>query len=224
MLETAERNTFLATPKPSHKKAQSSACPVLGHSSVRGIPSFCPSNSEPGACNPRFEAQNGRPRKHPGTTPGRSNSPKTDIRLTGFNMTGFRCPGAFFGRNFQTTDGTGQIFGPPENKDRPKKYPKITEWPRNRTGTGNRNRRNRFPRNRTWNRNRRLTVLQEPKPEPEPSSLLSCTETQRKKKPSLEEPPEPKTGTAQTVPPPNRNRTEPNRGHPEISSPKKSQY
>ena len=59
--------------------------------SVRGIPSFCPSNSEPGACNPCFEAQNGRPRKHPGTTPGRSNSPKTDIRPTGFNMTGFRC-------------------------------------------------------------------------------------------------------------------------------------
>ena len=33
----------------------------------------------------------------------------------------------------------------------------------------------------------------------------------------MEEPPEPKTGTAQTVPPPNRNRTEPNRGHPEIA-------
>ena len=31
---------------------------------------------------------------------------------------------------------------------------------------------------------------------------------------SLEEPPEPKTGTARTVPSPNRNRTEPNRGHP----------
>ena len=63
---------------------QSSACPVLGHFSVRGIPRLCPSNS---AC---FEVQNGRPRKHPGTTtPGRSNSPKTDIRPTGFNMTGF---------------------------------------------------------------------------------------------------------------------------------------
>ena len=32
--------------------------------------------------------------------------------------------------------------------------------------------------------------------------------------PSLEEPREPKTGTARTVPSPNRNRTEPNRGHP----------
>ena len=32
--------------------------------------------------------------------------------------------------------------------------------------------------------------------------------------PSFEEPPEPKTGTARTVPSPNRNRTEPNRGHP----------
>ena len=61
--------------------------------SVRGIPRLCPSNSEPAACNPCFEARNGRPRKHPGTTPGRSNSPKTDIRPTGFNMTGFRCPG-----------------------------------------------------------------------------------------------------------------------------------
>ena len=49
---------------------------------------------------------------------------------------------------------------------------------------------------------------QEPKPEPEPSSLLHCTETQEKD-PSLEEPREPKTGTA---PSPNRNRTEPNRG------------
>ena len=66
----------------------------LGPFSVRGIPSFCPSNSELRACNPCFEAQNGRPRKHPGTTPGRSNSPKIDIRPTGFNMTGFRCPGA----------------------------------------------------------------------------------------------------------------------------------
>ena len=62
-------------------------------------PFFCPRDSEllseqPGACNPCFEAQNGRPRKHRGT-PGRSNSPKTDIRPTGFNMTGFRCKGCF---------------------------------------------------------------------------------------------------------------------------------
>ena len=83
--------TKWATPKPSHNK-QSSACPVLGDLSIRGIPRLCPSNSEAGACNPCFEAQNGRPRKHPGTTPGRSNSPKIDIRPTGFNMTGFGCP------------------------------------------------------------------------------------------------------------------------------------
>ena len=54
---------------------------------------------------------------------------------------------------------------------------------------------------------------QEPKAEPEPPepffrnrnrnrpSLLNCTETQ--KNPSLEEPPEPKTGTVRTVTPPN---------------------
>ena len=36
------------------------------------------------------------------------------------------------------------------------------------------------------------------------------------KTPFLEEPPEPKTGTARTVPSPNRNRTEPNRGHPDL--------
>ena len=57
------------------------------------------------------------------------------------------------------------------------------------------------------------TVFQEPKPEPpEPSSLSLCAETH--KNPSLEEPQEPKTGAARTVPSPNRNRTEPNRGHP----------
>ena len=57
------------------------------------------------------------------------------------------------------------------------------------------------------------TVLQEPKPQPEPSSLLNCTET-HKNPLKLEEPPEPKSGTARPVPSPNRNRTEPNRGHP----------
>ena len=62
----------------------------LGPFSVRGIPRLRPSNSGPGACNPCFEAQNGRPRRLPGTTPGRANSAKSDIRPTGFNMTGFR--------------------------------------------------------------------------------------------------------------------------------------
>ena len=49
------------------------------------------SNSEPEPAIPCFE-QNGRPRprKPPEDIPGRSNSPKTDIRPTGFNMTGFR--------------------------------------------------------------------------------------------------------------------------------------
>ena len=59
-------------------------------------PFFCPRDSEAlsrGACNPCFEAQNGRLSKHPGTTPGRSHSPKIDIRPTDFNMTGFRYPG-----------------------------------------------------------------------------------------------------------------------------------
>ena len=63
-------------------------------------PFFCPRDSEAlseqfraKGLQPCFEAQNGRPRKHPGTSPGRPNSPKTDIRPTGFNMTGFRCPG-----------------------------------------------------------------------------------------------------------------------------------
>ena len=61
---------------------------------------------------------------------------------------------------------------------------------------------------------------QEPNAEPEPSSLLSCAETH--KNPPLEEPPEPKTGTARTVLSPTV--TEPNRtgatlfyGHPDFS-------
>ena len=48
---------LLATPKPSHNKPSHPPCPVLGNFSVRGIPSFCPSNSEARACNPCFEAQ-----------------------------------------------------------------------------------------------------------------------------------------------------------------------
>ena len=52
------------------------------------------------------------------------------------------------------------------------------------------------------------TVFQEPKPEPEPSFPVKLYLKQRKSR-FAEEPPEPKTGTARTVPPPNRNRTEP---------------
>ena len=71
----------------------------------------------------------------------------------------------------------------------------------------------------------RLTLSEKAEPQPpEPSSrnrnrnwnrsfLLICTE--RQKTLFAEEPPEPKTGTARTVPAPNRNRTEPNRGLPE---------
>ena len=58
------------------------------------------------------------------------------------------------------------------------------------------------------------TVFQEPQPEPEPclsvKTLLMYRETL-----SSEEPSEPKTGTARTVPCMNRYRTEPNRDHPE---------
>ena len=77
-------------------------------------------------------------------------------------------------------------------------------WPRNRTGTGTV--RTVFPGTERGT-GTAGTVFQEPKPEPEPFSLLKCTETH--KTPSFEEPPEPKTGTARTVPSPNRNRTEP---------------
>ena len=55
-----------------------------------------------------------------------------------------------------------------------------------------------FSRNRNRNRNRPF--------------LFNSIETQKNL--FTEEPPEPKTGTARTVPPPNRNRTEPNRGFP----------
>ena len=57
-------------------------------------------------------------------------------------------------------------------------------------------------RNRNRNRNRPF--------------LLDCAETQ--KTPFAMEPPEPKTGTARTVPHPNRNRTELNRGLPVIGA------
>ena len=58
---------------------------------------------------------------------------------------------------------------------------------------------NRFPQTENRNRNRPLCEI-----------VLKHTKT-----PSLEEPPDPKTATARTIPSPNRNRTEPNRGHPE---------
>ena len=52
----------------------------------------------------------------------------------------------------------------------------------------------------------------EPEPqEPRPVSVKMYRNTREPLSP--EEPPEPKTGTDGTVPPPNRNRTEPNRGH-----------
>ena len=66
-----------------------------------------------------------------------------------------------------------------------------------------------FSRNR--NRNR-WNNFQEPKPEPH-LSLLRCSK-HREKALSPEEPCKPKTGTAQTVPHPKRNRTEQPRGHP----------
>ena len=71
-------------------------------------------------------------------------------------------------------------------------------------GTGTR--RNRFPGTETGTG----TVLS-----------VKLYENTQKKKPSLEEPPEPKTGIARTVPSPNRNRTEPNRGHPGFATPRR---
>ena len=85
---------------------------------------------------------------------------------------------------------------------------------------------NRMAQEPNWNRKPELSepFSQKPKAEPEPPEpffrnrnrnrpfLLNCTETQKTF--FVEEPPEPKTGTARTVPPPNRNRTEPNRGLP----------
>ena len=68
-----------------------------------------------------------------------------------------------------------------------------------------------FFRNRSRNRNVG-TVFQEPKPEPEP--CLSATPVLIEKSHSRDEPLEPRTGTARTVPFTNRNRTEPNRDHP----------
>ena len=86
-------------------------------------------------------------------------------------------------------------------------------WLRNRTGTANRNCRHRFSRNRKRNRNRRNRF---PGTETGTGTVLSCeTVLKHRKTFFAEEPPEPKTGTARTVPPPNRNRTELNRGLPE---------
>ena len=100
-----------------------------------------------------------------------------------------------------------------------------------------------FPQRRNLNWIKRLRVAQEPnrnrKPEPsepfsqepnaepEPPEPFSRNRNRNRnrplceivhnteKPPSLQEPPEPKTGTTRTVPSPNRNRTEPKRGHPE---------
>ena len=72
----------------------------------------------------------------------------------------------------------------------------ISGWPRNRAG--NQNRRNRFSRKRKQNRNR----PEEPKLQSEPTlSVKLCWKT--------EEPFPRKTARTETVPPPNRNRTEP---------------
>ena len=64
-----------------------------------------------------------------------------------------------------------------------------------------------FPKSRTQNRNRRNRF---PGNETGTGTVLSAKlYWNTRKPPSLEEPPEPKTGTARTVPSPNRNRTEP---------------
>ena len=72
----------------------------------------------------------------------------------------------------------------------------LTGWPRNRTGTGNRNRRERFSQELNAELEPPEPFFQEPKLEPEPSSLLTVLKHTKKNPPSLEEPPEPKTGTA----------------------------
>ena len=84
-----------------------------------------------------------------------------------------------------------------------------TVFPGTERGTGTRNRRNRlnFPGTERGT-GTAGTVFQELKPEPEPFfPVKQYWNTQ--KPPSFEEPLEPKTGTARTVPSPNRNRTEP---------------
>ena len=81
----------------------------------------------------------------------------------------------------------------------------IAGWLRNRTGTGNRNRQNRFSRNRKRNRNRRNRF---PGTETGTGTVLSFKNVLKHRKTLfVEEPPEPKTGTDRTFPPPNRNRT-----------------
>ena len=86
---------------------------------------------------------------------------------------------------------------------RGRKHKVQTGWLRNRTGTGNRNRRN---------RNRRNSF---PGTESGTGTVLSFKNVlKHRRNLFVEEPPEPKTGTDRTFPPPNRNRTEPNRGQP----------
>ena len=77
-----------------------------------------------------------------------------------------------------------------------------TGWLRNRTGTGNRNRQNRFSRNRKRNRNRRNSF---PGTETGTGTVLSFKYVLKHRQTLfVEEPPEPKTGTDRTFPPPNR--------------------
>ena len=82
----------------------------------------------------------------------------------------------------------------------------FSGWPRNRTGTGNRNSRNRFSRNRKRNRQNRF-----PGTETGTGTVLSCeTVLKHRKIPFYRATePEPKAGTARTVPP--QTATEPNR-------------
>ena len=88
----------------------------------------------------------------------------------------------------------------------------LTGWLRNRTGTGNREPREPFFPNRKRNRNRRNRF---PGTETGNGTVLSCSTVLKHGKTFFaEEPPEPKNGTARTVPSPNRNRTEPNWGLP----------
>ena len=79
---------------PSHNKPNHPlSCPVLGHYSVRGILTqirAIPSQEPAGPC---FEVHSGRPRKHPRDDFWEVNFRKSDMRPTGFIMTGIRCPG-----------------------------------------------------------------------------------------------------------------------------------
>ena len=81
----------------------------------------------------------------------------------------------------------------------------FSGWLRNRTGTGNQNRRNRFPKTESGT-GTAGTVFQEPKPNQNRAFLLNCNETHRKNKFLQRDRRNWKPETAQTVPPPNRNR------------------